>query len=381
MNFNEFKQSLKYKKYKIWKIIVRYLEYKSKDLLISIIISFNKFKFNSKKIINLGNFKDNSYINFLNYSLKNDYCFSYNENKDAIKLFKRIGFINFFKNTVSNSYLKESENIKLNMHFEDINKNEIFIDTNYYDYLSDKEKLEQNSEVIMPYFMYPRIYNNFYKNINIIKKPNLDFRIFFSGSIVEEGYKSFTWEENEKKFPNRVEIINEILKEYKNEIFLIKSKKDLKSNQIFRKKIILCLHEKMIKKSSYILNFKDNFDLLSSSCFNLNCPGVVMPLCHHLVEGMKVGSIPITNCKNFVYPNLTEKNSLNYSSIEELNNKIQQALYMPKDKILFMRSNVLNYYKSYLSPESFTIKFRKILEKNKKKIIFCDDHRSVNQIK
>ena len=137
----------------------------------------------------------------------------------------------------------------------------------------------------------------------------------------------------------------------------------------------------MIKKSSYILDFKDNFNLLSSSCFNLNCPGVVMPLCHHLVEGMKVGSIPITNCENFVYPKLTEKNSLNYTSIEELNNKIQQALHMPEDKILFMRSNVLNYYKSYLSPESFKIKFRKILEKNKKKIIFCDDHRSVNQIK
>ena len=381
MNFNEFKQSLKYKKYKIWKIIVRYLEYKSKDLLISILISFNKFKFNSKKIINLGNFKDNSYINFLHYSLKNDYCFSYNENRDAKKLFKRIGFINFFKNTVSNSYLKESENIKLNMHFEGINKNEIFIDTNYYDYLSDREKLKQNCEIIMPYFMYPRIYNTFYKKINVIKKPNLDFRIFFSGSIVEEGYKSFTWEENEKKFPNRIKIINEILKEYKNEIFLIKSKKDLKSNQIFKKKIILCLHEKMIKKSSYILDFKDNFNLLSSSCFNLNCPGVVMPLCHHLVEGMKVGSIPITNCENFVYPKLTEKNSLNYTSIEELNNKIQQALHMPEDKILFMRSNVLNYYKSYLSPESFKIKFRKILEKNKKKIIFCDDHRSVNQIK
>jgi hypothetical protein len=89
------------------------------------------------------------------------------------------------------------------------------------------------------------------------KIQTLDLRIFFSGSVVEEGYSNFVWPKEPNKFPNRIEIINRILKEFKNEIFLINSRKDLQSNEIFKKKIILCLHNKMIKKTSYTLNFKE----------------------------------------------------------------------------------------------------------------------------
>ena len=54
MNFTKFKESLKFKKYQSWKIIVRYIEYKVKNLLIDIIINFNKFRFNKKKVIDIG---------------------------------------------------------------------------------------------------------------------------------------------------------------------------------------------------------------------------------------------------------------------------------------------------------------------------------------
>ena len=88
-----------------------------------------------------------------------------------------------------------------------------------------------------------------------------------------------------------------------------------------KKKIIFCLHENVIKKTKYKLNFKENLNLLSLSCFKLNCPGVVMPLSHHLIEGIKVGSIPITNCNNLIFPNLNNENSLIYSNLYELKNK------------------------------------------------------------
>ena len=65
MNFTKFKESLKFKKYQTWKIIVRYIEYKVKNLLIDIIINFNKFRFNKKKVIDIGSYSDNSYINYL----------------------------------------------------------------------------------------------------------------------------------------------------------------------------------------------------------------------------------------------------------------------------------------------------------------------------
>ena len=181
-----------------------------------------------------------------------------------------------------------------------------------------------------------------------------------------------------EKFPNRLQVIEKILNEFKNDIFLIRSKKDLKHVNSCNKKIIFCLHDKMIKKTSYILNFKDNFNLLSKSCFNLNCPGVVMPLCHHLIEGMKVGSIPITNCEKFLNPNLSSDNSIQYSDLNQIVDKINEALTMDEDKIMKMRTNVLNYYKENLSPYIFKKNFKKIKENKKNKIICCDDHRSID---
>ena len=151
----------------------------------------------------------------------------------------------------------------------------------------------------------------------------------------------------------------------------------MKSNELNKKKIILFFFDNMISKTSYILNFNENFNLLSNSCFNLNCPGVVMPLCHHLIEGMKVGSIPITGFGKLIDPILNTENSLEYKNLTELNVKIEEALNMNKEKILYMRKNVTKYYNNFLSPDSFKIKFTNIIEQKKKKIICCDDHRSI----
>ena len=377
MNFKEFKESLKFRKYNYWKIIIRFIEYKLKNFLIDLLIHFNKFKKTSKEIVDLGSYSDNSYINFLLYSLKDEYIFAYKNDKNTKKLFRRIGFYNFFKHTIPNSNIKDKTTTKINMNSLFQRENEILIDTNYFDYFYKNHSENQNS-IVMPYFMYPRIYNSFYKKINILKKPDFNIRIFFSGSIVNEGYKNFKWKKEPGKFPNRLQIIEKILTEFKNDIFLIRSKKDLNNVNSCNKKIIFCLHDKMIKKTSYILNFNDNFNLLSKSCFNLNCPGVVMPLCHHLIEGMKVGSIPITNCEKFLNPNLSNDNSLQYSNLNQIVDKINEALIMDEDKIMKMRTNVLNYYKINLSPYIFKKNFKKIKENKKIKIICCDDHRSIN---
>tara|TARA_Y100000996_G_scaffold204598_1_gene160503 strand:+ start:8 stop:1156 length:1149 start_codon:yes stop_codon:yes gene_type:complete len=382
MNYKEFKESLKFRKYDNWKIIIRFIEYKFKNFLITILVSLNKYKYNSKKIIDLGSFKDNSYINFFLYSLKDEFIFTYRNDENVTKLFRRIGFVNFFKYTLPQSNLRNEAIIKINMTSSEPGQNEdnLSIDTNYYQYLYDKKNLSNKKNLLMPYFMYPRIYNSFYKKINIINKPNFNLRIFFSGSVVEEGYGNFYWKKEPEKFPNRVKTIKSILKEFKNEIFLINSVTDLKTSQFNKKKIIFCLHDKVIKKTSYKLNFKDNFNLLSQSCFNLSCPGVVMPLCHHLIEGIKVGSIPITNCEKLLIPNLNEEISLKYSNLDELIEKFYEALNMENDRIVYMRSKVQDYYKANLSPEIFKQNFKKIILDKKNKIICCDDHRSVKLI-
>ena len=377
MKYKEFKKSLKYRNYNNWKIILRFFEYKFKNYLIKILISLNSYKHNNKNIIDLGSFKDNSYINFFLYSLKDEFSFAYQNDKNTKKLFRRIGFFNFFKHTLPNSNIKKKSIIKINMDSSRIKKDELSIDTKYFQYLYDKRKGSNEKNLIMPYFMYPRIYNSFYKKINVIKKPNFNLRIFFSGSIVKEGYGNFYWKNDPEKFPNRVKTIENIFKEFKNEIFLINSINDLKTSEFNKKKIIFCLHHKVIKKTSYKLNFKENFNLLSQSCFNLSCAGVVMPLCHHLIEGIKVGSIPITNCEKLLTPNLNEEISLQYSNLNELTQKFYEALNMKDDQIVFMREKVQEYYKTNLSPEAFKQNFKKIIKDKKNKIICCDDHRSV----
>ena len=176
MNFKEFNTSLKYRKYKRWKIIIIFIEFKLKNFLIDILISLNVIKFNSKKIIDIGSFKDNSYINFFLYSLKDDYTLAYKNDENAKKLFKRIGILNFFKNTISNTFVKEKINIQINMRPVLDENDNINIDTNYFKYFYDETYENLNGKLIMPYFMYPRIYNSFYKNINTTKTPNFNLK-------------------------------------------------------------------------------------------------------------------------------------------------------------------------------------------------------------
>ena len=378
MNYKLFKQSLIYKNYSEIKIIIRFLEFKLKNLFLDVIVKFNFFFNSSKPKLNLGTFKDDRYINFLIFSLKSNFLFSYNNDENAKKLLKRIGMTNFFKYTGPNNNKIKSNSILLVINKSKANANEININTNYFKYFYESKK-ELNKKFVMPYYMYPRIYNKHYNKIKINKCPNFNMKIFFSGSIFKDVYGNFTWPKENNKFPSRTKIIETIIKEFKNEIFIIEKKKDLRSSKMNSKKIILCLHERMIKKQSYILNFKENFDLLNKSCFNLNCPGAVMPLCHHLIEGMKVGSIPITNCYDLVKPTISDKECLKYTSLDSLINQIYKALNMSNNDVIEMREHVFKYYKKFLSPHSFKNQFlNNFYKKNLDEIISCDDHRSVN---
>ena len=73
MNFKKFKASLTFRKYNNSKIILRYVEYKIKNFFLDLLVKLNIFKFNSRKIIDLGSFRDNSYINYFLFSLKDEY--------------------------------------------------------------------------------------------------------------------------------------------------------------------------------------------------------------------------------------------------------------------------------------------------------------------
>ena len=372
MKFHKYKKTLIYKEYSLPKIIIRYIEFRLKNFFYFLILKFNKKKSN-KPIINLKNYYDTRFINFLFYSLKDNYNFAYKNNIRELQFLKKIGIKNFLKHTLPEDKIKKKSTV-YNLYINSEKTKVLKINTDYFKYINNASAKKY---LVMPYYMYPEIYNNNYKRYFFFKEK-FKFRIFFSGGMYKKVYSRFTWEENNKQLLNRNEVLDLLLKEFKNEIFLIKNKNDLKNNKIFKKKIIFCLYDKMLSKKKYSLNFEENFELQSNSAFTLNCPGVVMPVCHHLIEGIKVGSIPITPSYNLIYPHLNNNIALRYNNKQTLIKSFYRALEMKHDDVEEKRRQVKSFYTKNLSPEVFRNKFIQNLElKNRKDILACNDHESV----
>jgi hypothetical protein len=94
-------------------------------------------------------------------------------------------------------------------------------------------------------------------------------------------------------------------------------------------------------------------EIVSSATFFLCPPGVVIPLCHNLIEAMAVGTIPILQYGNSCNPPLKHMhNCLSFSSLQDLRQAIDLALIMDSEEIMRMKKNVVSYYQDYLSLES-----------------------------
>lgn len=179
----------------------------------------------------------------------------------------------------------------------------------------------------------------------------------------------------------RNEILKFIIKEFKSEIFFLEHKKDLKNNHILSKKIILCMNEKLEKKSRLVLSNMEHLDFVASSNFFLTAPGTGMPLCHHLIESIKFGTIPITSYPDLMYPRIPFESCLSFESYDDLYNSIKAALIMNKNEIIEKQIDLIRFYNKNLSPDSFYKKFIKLKSSSNldMSIISCNDHESVER--
>ena len=62
-----------------------------------VLISFFKFRDKKKTVLNLGSLEDSRFINFLIFSLKDRFVFSFNLDQNIFPLIKKIGINNFLK--------------------------------------------------------------------------------------------------------------------------------------------------------------------------------------------------------------------------------------------------------------------------------------------
>lgn len=91
---------------------------------------------------------------------------------------------------------------------------------------------------------------------------------------------------------------------------------------------------------------------LAKADFFLCPPGMVMPMCHNVIEAMAVGTIPLISYAEWLHPNLRHlSNCIVFDGEDDLVEKMRLALSMPEPQVKAMRANVVAYYESHLRPE------------------------------
>lgn len=83
--------------------------------------------------------------------------------------------------------------------------------------------------------------------------------------------------------------------------------------------------------------------------------GVLIPLCHNLVEAMSIGSIPFIQSAYAAVakpPLIDGETCVTFEGLDDLLEKMEAALALPQSRIDQLRSNVWQYHDRYLTPHA-----------------------------
>lgn len=101
------------------------------------------------------------------------------------------------------------------------------------------------------------------------------------------------------------------------------------------------------------INTKELLPFLARFDFFLAPSGVVMPLCHNVVEALCAGCIPILQHPHLMEPPLQHGvDCLSFNTEAELMDLLKSIPRIDGDTVLQMRHNALAYYQRYLTPEA-----------------------------
>ena len=93
------------------------------------------------------------------------------------------------------------------------------------------------------------------------------------------------------------------------------------------------------------------------SCFDFMFafPGVLMPLCHNIVEIMSVGTIPFIQSAYaaVVQPPLIDgETCITFEGLDDVEQRMAYALSLPQSKVQQLRANVQKYHDTHMSPSA-----------------------------
>ena len=220
----------------------------------------------------------------------------------------------------------------------------------YVDYNLEKSRAElvgKNYVVLNPR-MHPFSYANYsFADFDFFRKSEKKIRIFFSGNVSKKAYLENLLTQKFNIVPRYtlIQSLNNLLGDNLKQIMNIDE---------FDEVIEIKCKNKFILDDKRFLSNDKWLSTLASSFFFLCPPASHMPFSHNTIEAMAVGTIPLINYQDWFGPPLSDGiNCVTFNDAKDLALKIKQILSMNENKIAEMRKNVLEYYKKYLSVESF----------------------------
>jgi hypothetical protein len=211
----------------------------------------------------------------------------------------------------------------------------IFINVNISDI-----HYSQNS-MVMNYIMHPFQYKyGPNKKLTKLRKINRKIKIFFAGGVNLDWYGDElpNNKSNRKKLFDSVSGMGHTIN-----VKSIEHYRAIKKINVINKVILINRDDCNIKDKHWLEN-------IAISHFFLALPGG-MPISHNIIEALSVGTIPILNYPEWFHPSLTHKvNCLTFKSEDEMKNRIEEAILMPKSDIERMKENAIKYYKKHLDP-------------------------------
>ena len=179
-----------------------------------------------------------------------------------------------------------------------------------FDYFTQSDRNQPS--FYFPYFMHPGFYRfKHLKNVDALRNTKRTINTFFIGGIGEKNYSSQKLKE-EFGTNNRWETID-FLKRYRTDLVAPNSLEEL-DKKVSDESVTLLI----VNTENFFVKQVNLHGYYSLSNFHLALPGVVMPICHNIIEAMVVGCIPILAYPQHFHPALEHgKNCLVYGNLEE----------------------------------------------------------------
>jgi hypothetical protein len=226
--------------------------------------------------------------------------------------------------------------------------------------------------IVMPFPMHPLQAATRGEALAGHRATGRQMRVFFSGD--SKGYHSIRTRYPRPKLP-RLTVVRTVLERLGDAVVLLRDPAALKNpgRPEHRGQCVIADPEgTWIAPSDWLAT-------LARSDFFLSPPGIVMPMCHNIVEAMAVGTIPITNYPEWFVPPLEHlRTCIVFDGADDLVAKLRLALDMPAAEIARMKHHVIDYYETHLRPETFVARIEARADRTLTLLMYTERNTALN---